>query len=58
MTRFREGDWVKYRSGGFTVTRKVLEVRPDGVLVTGQHDGEPNPHTVDPDHKDVEKCKR
>lgn len=43
----REGDWVRYRGNeGWTVERKVLEVRPDGRLVVGDHDNDPNPRTI------------
>lgn len=50
MTRYNEGDWVTYRHHeGFGAKGKVLETRPDGYLVVGQHDQDPNPVTVDPD---------
>jgi len=52
MTQYSKGDWVQYRHGGFTVKKKVLEIRPDGVLVTGDHDHDSNNHTIDPEHKD------
>lgn len=43
----QEGDWVKYRcKRGWIVEEKVLEVRPDGKLVVGQHDNDPNPGTI------------
>lgn len=48
----QEGDWVRYRgSEGFTVEKKVLEVRPDGKLVVGEHDNDPSPSTIS--QKDV-----
>lgn len=50
MVRYSEGDWVRYRGHeGWTVEKKVLEVRPDGKLVVGQHDNDPNPNTIKPD---------
>lgn len=42
MHRYSEGDWVQYRHHeGWTTVDKVLEVRPDGKLVVGQHDKDP-----------------
>jgi len=42
-----KGDWVKYRSSeGFCVERKVLEKKPTGGLVVGQHDNDPNPDHI------------
>lgn len=32
------------------VEKKVLEVRPDGLLVVGKHDNDPNPTTVSQDN--------
>lgn len=59
MGRYSEGDWVKYRSGGFYVTKKVLEVRPDGQLVTGDHDHDSDNHVIDPEYKDnLEKVRK
>jgi len=50
MTIVHKGDWVKYRNGqALVVTEKVLEKRPDGVLVVGQHDNDPNPSQVKQD---------
>jgi hypothetical protein len=44
----QKGDWVRYRgSEGWTVEKKVLEVRPDGKLVVGEHDNDPNPSTIE-----------
>lgn len=57
MNRFNVGDWVEYRSGGFTVKKKVLDIRPDGVLITGDHDGDSDNHVIDPEHKDVSKVR-
>lgn len=43
----QEGDWVRYRGReGWTVEKKVLEVRPDGKLVVGEHDNDPEPSTI------------
>jgi hypothetical protein len=53
MIHYEKGDWVEYRANGFTVKKKVLEVRPDGVLVTGDHDHDSNNHTIDPENRDV-----
>ena len=51
MTIYSEGDWVKYRHHeGWIAEGKVLEVRPDGYLVVGQHDKDPDPNTIDPDN--------
>lgn len=59
MQRYHKGDWVQYRSGGFTVTKKVLEVRPDGHLVTGDHDHDPDNHIIDPEyHDDLSKVRK
>lgn len=55
MTEYSEGDWVKYRSGGIYVTKKVLEVRPDGVLVTGEHEHDQDTHTVQQDDDSLKK---
>ena len=52
MQKYSKGDWVQYRSGGFTVKKKVLEVRPDGHLVTGDHDHDSDNHVIDPEHRD------
>lgn len=57
MTNFTKGDWVEYRYSGFSVTKMVLAVRPDGVLVTGDHTHDTDNHTVDPEHTDVEKVR-
>lgn len=44
-----ENDWVKFRnSESYTVTKKVLEKRPDGKLVVGDHDGDPNTTVIEP----------
>ena len=46
----QEGDWVKYRHHeGWTVEHKVLEKRPDGKLVVGEHDNDPSPNTISKD---------
>ena len=58
MAKIGKGDWVKNRSGGFTVTKMVLAVRPDGVLVTGDHEHDSDNHTIDPEHKDVTKVRK
>jgi len=43
-----EGDWVKYRGHeGWSVEKKILEKRPDGKLVVGDHDRDPNTHTIE-----------
>jgi hypothetical protein len=48
MTRYNEGDWVEYRHHeGYLADGKILEQRPDGKYVIGQHDEDPNPNTVD-----------
>lgn len=50
MSRYREGDWITYRHHeGFGSDGKVLEVRPDGRLVVGAHDGDPDPDLVSTD---------
>ncbi len=51
----RENDWVKYRHHeGWCVEGKVLEKRPDDMLVVGSHDKDPNPDIISED-KIVEK---
>lgn len=55
--KFSKGDWVRYRSGGLSVTKKVLEIRPDGQLVTGDHDNDSDNHIIDPDHRDIKKVR-
>jgi hypothetical protein len=48
--KIEKGDWVKYRSHeGWTADGKVLEIRPDGLLVIGSHNNDPNPSTVEED---------
>lgn len=48
MARYSKGDWIEYRvSSGWIEDGKVLEVRPDDVLVVGDHDRDPNPDHVD-----------
>lgn len=50
LTRYYQGDWVKYRNDQAIVTDgKILEKRPDGYFVIGSHDNDPNPDVVDPD---------
>lgn len=49
-TQYEPGDWVRYRHHeGFTVTRKVLDERPDGILVTGEQNGDPHPDLINPE---------
>jgi len=46
MSSFEPGDWVAYhptQMSSFTVVGKVLEVRPDDMLVIGEHDNDPDP---------------
>jgi hypothetical protein len=45
----REGDWITFRSRGLYQKKKVLEIRPDDVLVVGDHDNDPETRTVQPD---------
>lgn len=49
MTVYSAGDWVQYRRRGMGREAKILERRPDGKLVVGQHDNDPNPTTIDVD---------
>lgn len=49
----REGDWVKYRNRGLTQTKLVLTIRPDEVLVLGDHENDPETRTLDPDHTEI-----
>lgn len=50
MTRFKVGDWVRFRGHeGFMVEKKVLEVRPDDKLVVGNHDRAPKTQTINPE---------
>jgi len=35
MSKYEKGDWVKYHTNGIWVTKKVLEIKPTGQLVTG-----------------------
>lgn len=58
MSLYSEGDWVRYRSNGYSVTKMVLAVRPDGCLVTGDHKHDSNNHTIDPDYRDVTKVQK
>ena len=46
----RKGDWVRFRgSEGWMVEKKVLEKRPDGKLVVGDHDNDPDTRTIEKD---------
>lgn len=50
MTRYKEGDWITFRGHeGYMVEKKILEVRPDGKLVVGDHDNDPNVQTIKQD---------
>jgi hypothetical protein len=49
MTRYREGDWVKFRHRGLTQEKKVLEVKPNGNLIVGSHDNDPSPIEIQPE---------
>lgn len=59
MSKYRKGDWVKYQANGYWITKKVLEVRPDGQLVTGDHDHDSDNHIIDPSyHGEMKKIRK
>jgi len=53
MANFSKGDWVTYRTDGYSVTKLVLAVKPDGTLVTGDHEHDSDNHHIHPEHRDV-----
>lgn len=52
MTSYSEGEWVKYRHRGIYVTRVIIQKRPDGCLITGEHKHANDTHCIDPEIKD------
>lgn len=45
---YKENDWVLYKHHeGWSSEGKILEIRPDGKYVIGEHDKDPEPNTVE-----------